>query len=195
MVFGVVLLILLAVQSRSMGTSGELFSVYSGKVASLDLATLLEEDMDNIGEGIDIDSTLFISPVQDSLLTREFVFNQIMEDSSTGATLSKQHRYRLLDAPSVIMDTSSVQTYKLVREERERPGTTGAFSAWKHLWESDQLLTYFNVSMQDHNFAPTSFPDSAKYVRIAFTSVPPYQKYDQYLRAMNWNTVTNVRPF
>lgn len=87
MVLGIVLLILVAVQSRSGEMNGELVSMYSGKVASLDLATLVEDDMDNLGRNLNPDSVLFTAPVQDGDLTRLFVFNQAMEKVSSPGEL------------------------------------------------------------------------------------------------------------
>ena len=194
MVFGVVLLILVAVQSRSIEMNGELLSMYSGKVASLDLATLLEDDMDNLGEGLAPDATFFSAPVQDGDITREFVFNQALEQlSSPGSFMDVQRRYRLVDALLITVDTTAVQTYTLIREERI--DSTGVFSPWAETWNSGQAISYFNITMKDRDFVNTAFPDSAKYVRVAFTVLPAYQQENQYVREMNWNTTINVKPF
>ena len=194
MVFGVVLLILVAVQSRSIEMNGELLSMYTGKVASLDLATLLEDDMDKLGEGLAPDSTFFAAPVQDGVITREFVFNQALEQiSAPGSLMDVQRRYRLIDALSIIVDTATVQTYQLIREERI--DSTGVFSPWEETWNSGQALTYFNITMKDRDFVDTAFPDSARYVRVAFSVLPSYQQENQYVREMNWNTTINVKPY
>lgn len=194
MIFGVVLLILVAVQSRSIEMSSELLSMYSGKVASLDLATLLEDDMDNLGSGMAPDTTLFAAPVQDGILTRQFIFNQAMEQvSSPGDMMDVQRRYRIVDGSVVTIDTTSKQTYQVIREERI--DSTGTYSPWAETWKSDQSLTYFNITMKDRNYADTAFPDSARYVRVAFTVLPGYQQHNQYVRELNWNTTINVRPY
>ena len=197
MIFGVVLLILLAIQSRSLGESGELLSMYSGKVASLDLARLLEADMDIVGDGITQDSSffstaLFTAPVQDGVLTREFVFNQVLPKDSL-SFMGKQHRYRLVDESTIMIDTHAVQTYRLIREDRT--DSTGIFTLWEKRWESYPLLTYFNITMTDENFVFTSHADSAKYLKIAFSGLLPHQRSEHYMRELNWNTTNNVRPF
>ena len=194
MIFGSVLLILVAVQSRSVEMNSELLSMYSGKVASLDLATLLEDDMDNVGVGLQPDTVLFTLPTQDGVLTREFVFNQAFEMASMpGSFMDVQRRYRLIDASIITLDTVSVQTYQVVREERV--DSTGVYSPWRETWASQQSLTYFNISLKDNNFVDTVFPDSARYVRVAFTVLPSYQQHNQHIRELNWNTTINVRPY
>ena len=194
MIFGVVLLILVAVQSRSVEMNSELLSMYSGKVASLDLATLLEDDMDNLGRGLDTSAVIMFTPTQDGSNTREFVFNQALEQvSSPGSFMDVQRRYRLVNGPLVTVDTATVQTYQLIRDERI--DSTGVFTPWGETWASGQSLTYFNITMKDANFVDTNDASIARYVRVAFTVVPAYQQHNQYLREMNWNTTINVRPY
>ena len=197
MIFGVIILILAAVQSRSTEMSGELMSNYSGKKASLDLALLLEDDMDNLGKGIAPDSSFFVAPVQDlsdSSLTREFVFNLSVENVSIpGSMINVQRRYRLVNATLVNVNSKNIQTYQVISEERV--DSTGSYSPWIDKWNSEQSLTYFNVTMKDDKNNNTAFADSARYIRVAFTLLPRHQQNNQYLREMNWNTTINVRPY
>ncbi|MBX2818021.1 MAG: hypothetical protein KTR29_00025 [Rhodothermaceae bacterium] len=194
MIFGVVLLILVAVQSRSLEMNNELLSTYSGKVASLDLAMLLENDLDNLGRDLAPDTVLMIAPTQDGAITRDFVFNLALEQtSSPGDMMSVQRRYRLIDDSIITVDTSNVQTYQLIREERI--DSTGIFSAWTEKWASTQMLTYFNITMKDDQFLNTINADSAKYVRVAFAVLPAYHQDSQFIKEMSWNTTINVRPY
>ena len=194
MIFGVVLLILVAVQSRSLEMNNELLSTYSGKVASLDLAMLLEDDLDNLGRDLAPDTVLMVAPTQDGPITRDFVFNLALEQtSSPGDMMSVQRRYRLIDGAVIAVDTLNMQTYQLIREERI--DSTGVFSSWSETWASSHMLTYFNITMKDDKFINTINADSAKYVRIAFSVLPAYHQESQSIKEMNWNTTINVRPY
>ena len=194
MIFGVVLLILVAVQSRSIETNNELVSMHSGKVASLDLATLLEDDLDNLGTGMPQDTVLMVAPTQDGSITREFLFNLALEQpSSPGNMMSVQRRYRLVNASTITVDTSSVQTYQLIRDERI--DSTGVFSPWAETFVSNHRISYFNVTMKDDQLVDTVHADSARYVRVAFTVIPAYLQQNQSVRELNWNTTMNVRTY
>ena len=188
---GVVVLILFVVQWRAGVMSSELFSMYSGKQSSLNLATLLEDDLELLGRNMDIDDSLFTVPVQSGGNTTSFTFFH-QDTDSTGLERDMEVRYRLASTEIISKDTSTIQLYELIREQRN---VNSFLAAWHQTWSSDRRLSHFYIEPQDERYLPTHREDETTYLRISFTMIPPYQTENQYVRQLNWSTTINVRPF
>ncbi len=174
---GMLFLMLLAVQQRVAEINLEQTVNYMVKRQAGDLATWLEDDLLQLGRGVDWSSEIpFENPVDSGGVTIQFMFFRDSTDAA-GNVVRVYVRYRLQAAGYRMLRNDSIRVYQLRREECI--GSSCPSGPWHVSGQSPGLLSYFKIDLLDQDAQPLADPqDNATLVRntrVRFTMAAPFQ--------------------
>ena len=176
-----VLLLVVVMQFRTQQTAIQRAMAYTTKKQAIEMGTWIQEDMANIGAGLNLGSTAVSASSQNTAgYTNQFSFKRKLNpDDESAVTVN----YVLVPTDTLVIEGRSVNFFQL--ERRINDVVTG---------RSPRTLTSFHVDMLDSSGRVTTSRSLAKQVQIRFSSTVPYRgDGTRYLRGANWKTVVPLR--
>ncbi len=179
LVAGVIILLLVVVHMRSQQTSVERTMAYMGKKHLLELADLLERDLNNAGYGT--------TPGQAGITahtTRTDGQTDLLSFWGSDASgTQREIRYVLAETGSVTIDDETMPLFELQRSEK-------IAGVWTSMGGTTPTLTNFTVDLLNANNIPTTNLSEARRFRIRVSkAVMPDVGPDEYLkgyRLLHW---------
>lgn len=175
LVYGILALLLAGMQLRMQRAAIEQSVVYMSKTQTLSFADLLEQDIKQIGSGVEGDMIESIT-TSEAGLTTGFTFNSTLDDGSPLVI-----GYALETADQIPTDDGYVTLYRLMRTEN------GAQAGG-----SPATLRSFQIELLDEAGGAAS-EATARLVRVAFVNAYAIGDLDDYnLRQTYWGAT--LRP-
>lgn len=170
-----VILIVLSTQFQAQRSATEQTIAYASKKMTLDLASMLEQELALIGDGTD--ST--ITDIQTNADGQTTVFEFWREDEVGTPT---EITYRLTESDMEVIDGDSVQLYQMDRYEDDVLSGGGG-----------SRLRHFQLTLLDEAGSVTGTVADARLVRAVVVNAFPYgSSADAYLFESHWGIT--IRP-
>lgn len=170
-----VILVVLSTQFQAQRAATEQTIAYASKKMTLDLASMLEQELALIGDG----TTDTITDVQTNADGQTTVFEFWREDE-LGTDI--EITYRLTTSDIVDIDGESVQLYRMDRYEDDVLSGGGG-----------ERLRHFSLTMLDESGGVTADAASARLIRAVVVNAFPYgTSADSYLFESHWGIT--IRP-
>lgn len=208
LVAGVVMLVLITMQTRSQHAMIEQTASHSVKAKTLSFGQWVEHDILNLGANVGHNTYRFTDPQVDANgNTALWIF---FSDSTrtNGTRLRSYTRYRLEPTEMVQFQDTTMQMYVVNRDTAavNYVGDTVAMptnAQWaRNLW-SIGTLSFFRVEMLGSmgetprvEGSEAIDVDKVDYIRVRFGVVPEYVlRPDNYIRELYWVRTIKVRPY
>lgn len=174
MIASAVILIVMTTQFQAQRSAIEQTVAYASKKVTLELASVLEQELTLIGDGTD--NTIESVTTNDAGETASFVFwreNEADEDT--------RYEYRLTELEVISISGTDVQLYRLDRFEDDVLAGGGG-----------SRIRHFKITMLDDNGAVTANIESARLLRIVVVNAFPFgDGSDAYLFESHWGMTVN----
>lgn len=205
---GVVILILIVNQVRTLDEGLEDTSVYMAKKYSLDLAEIIEEDFNMTLHRYNTSREPFdwgAMTTDAAGRTTFFKFYRDSVDLSTSETVRLETRYSLNFVDSLYttmvdgVGNSSVVSeplFELVREECQTTASgTACGTGWDFAGNSAPWVQDFKIVPLRQNQQLATSVAETHYLKVSFTMSPPIRTERQVIDKLQWSALRQVRPF
>lgn len=206
LIASVVILVLVVNQMRIMEDGLEDTSVYIGKSNSLDLAEMIESDMNMTRNRFNTarDPFTWAATTTDSDgRTTSFQFYRDSVFASQTYRLETRYRLNFVDSMQVsavdsagISITETAPRYEVIREECV---TTAAFptpcTTFKYAGTSAPWVKDFRITPLEQDKSLASNITEAYYLQVSFIMSPPIKTDKQVVDKLHWSTLLQVQPF
>ena len=190
LVAGVILLMLIGMQTRAREANIEQTALLTAKGQALELGDWLQQELGNAGSGVPINEAFIEDYVIEAATenTKRFSFRRKLQEADPTPTLIT---YELIDGEKAVVDGDTLQLYQLQRCE----GTTTCLSGSSSLkGQSPPTLTYFRIDLLDENGgAWTAGTSNAFYLRVRFAVTSSMSTRGNHMREAHWGTVLPLR--
>ena len=209
LIAGVVILVLVMNQMRTLEDGLEDTSVYIAKNNTLDLAEMIESDLNMTLHRFDTDQDPFDWAVTTTDLEGRTTLFQLYRDSvdvSTATTHRIETRYRLNFVDSVYVNAidslgnsyiASNPLFEVIREECSY--TTIPYTClpadFDHAGSSAPWVKDFRITPLQQDKSLASNITEAHYLQVSFIMSPPLQTERQVVDKLHWSTLLQVQPF
>lgn len=194
---GVVTLILVSQQRTAQDLSVDSTLSYMSKSQTLDMATWMTEDLNNLGSGVTgVLDVLEIPTYNSDSLTTRFAFQRRYsrtEAAQAGTPADTVNPKRFVyDLSQVSSVTVKGQTVKLYALKRCATASSGCSSSDPVV--SSARMSDFRIETLDRTGARTSLPDSARLIRVRLATVLPMaeSRNATYIPQTYWGTTLPV---
>ena len=203
LIASVVIMIVVANQMRTMESGMEDTSTYIAKNNSLDLAEMIEDDLNMTLHRYDTGRSPFTWPITQDADGRTTSFSFYRDSLNTlGQTVRLFSRYRLQFSDSLqtnVTDSTGTTVvtqplFEVIREECSTISPTvpcvPVFAGNSAPWVSD-----FRVAPLRIDKSPAVSLAESHYLQISFIMNPPYRTERQIVDKLHWSTLLQVQPF
>lgn len=199
LVAGVVIMMMIASQTRATERSIERTSVYVAKTQALEFVEWFEDDIVRLGLNIPLRDNRFLLPAYEDGITRQFIFHSD-SISVNRDTLRVITRYEVEPTGTTqLVDESERTLYQLSRYTATVAVSNGGMTGSPQYVLSGQsppTLSHFDVQLLRRDGHPAVNSGETDYVNIRLSSISrPGSRPRNFLPEFHWMTSMKVRPF
>lgn len=207
LIASVVILVLVANQMRTLEDGLEDTSVYIAKNNSLDLAEMIEADLNMTLHRFDTGEAPFTwSDMMTDTDGRTTQFVLYRDSVDSGVTYRIQTRYRLSFVDSLYVHTvdslgdrtvESNPMFEVIREECSYLVSSYTCSSgdYKFAGNSAPYIKDFRITPLQQDKSLAANITQAHYLQVSFIMSPPLQTDRQVVDKLHWSTLLQVQPF